>query len=338
VLKPYLPEHFDQVAAFARDQPEFDYLKAIIRVHDDTRGKPLLPGKVWVWTIHHRVVAVCGLAYTNARDGWLYGMRVDDKHRGQGIATRFTRALFDIAREAECSWVGLDTMDTPHKAPVFRIARKLGMTLEAVHTTFVLKNQGQSCEGKSQVPNPKSEVRISSFDIGISPPGPSLFSRASSVCRRLRDSGEKVMMRQDAMLWRWFRLIPRVSREVSRDGYSVNDVPVHIAQDRLLPRLPRLNVEKQQDRPFERSLVANLFSPVKDCPRVLPDLLALARNKGNHVVIVLPSANQKRFLAAVRALIPGLRLKRDYWLDSWRIYGKYLSTISRTLRTSSGTS
>jgi GNAT superfamily N-acetyltransferase len=309
MLEPYLPEHFDAVAAFARSQPEFDYLKTVIRVHDDTKGKSLLPGKVWVWTLRRRVVAVCGLAYTTCRDAWLYGMRVDDRCRGKGVATAFTRALFGVARKAGCNWLGLDTMNAPHKAPVFRVTEKLGMSLEAIHSTFVLKQRtGQL--------GTRGHCRL-----GCVP--------QTGIYRYLRASGEKVTMRQDAMLWRWFRLRPELSRSINQSGCLANGVPVHIAMDKFLRCLPASGAD---DRPFKNSLAVNLFCPASDYPRVLPALLTRGHCrfgcvplcKASHVVFVFPTAGQQKFLFAVRRVLPGLRRKRDYWLDSWRIYGKRL--------------
>jgi RimJ/RimL family protein N-acetyltransferase len=142
LLERYRPEHFAAVRSFAQHQPEFDYLLGIIKAH--TREQ--VPGGVWVWReperpggrtgpTSGRIVAICGMAYLNRRDAWLYGMRVDPGFKGQGLATRLTRALFGIARRSGRTWIGLDTLNSPRKAPVFRIAEKLGMKLEGIYAT-----------------------------------------------------------------------------------------------------------------------------------------------------------------------------------------------------------
>ena len=134
----YRPADFPAVAAFARRQPEFEYLKAIIRMHEEARVR----GARAVWRESNRVIAFCAVAFPNPRDAWLYGMRVDDRFKGQGIATRLTRALFGLARQAGRTWVALDTKDVASKAPVFRICDRLGMTHLATHATTMLWNSG----------------------------------------------------------------------------------------------------------------------------------------------------------------------------------------------------
>jgi RimJ/RimL family protein N-acetyltransferase len=144
VLERYRPGCFAEVKSFARHQPEFDYLLGIIKAH--TREH--VPGGVWVWREEPGpgargqgpVVGVCGMADLNRRDAWLYGMRVDPKFKGLGIATRLTRALFEIAAASGRTWIGLDTLNSPRKAPVFRIARKLGMKLEGIYATAGFKD------------------------------------------------------------------------------------------------------------------------------------------------------------------------------------------------------
>jgi GNAT superfamily N-acetyltransferase len=132
----YRPADFTAVAAFARRQPEFNYLKAIIRAHGESRVR----GTCAVWREGERVVAFCAVAFPNPRDAWLYGMRVDDRLKGQGIATRLTRALFRLARQAGRTWVALDTKDVASKAPAFRICDRLGMSHLTTHATTMLWN------------------------------------------------------------------------------------------------------------------------------------------------------------------------------------------------------
>lgn len=132
----YRPADFAAVAAFAGRQPEFDYLKAIITAHMEGHVR----GTRGVWREAGRVVAFCAIAFPSQRDAWLYGMRVDDRFKGQGIATRLTRSLFGLARQAGRTWVALDTKDVASKAPVFRICDRLGMTHLATDATTMLWN------------------------------------------------------------------------------------------------------------------------------------------------------------------------------------------------------
>src|SRR5271157_1497795 len=144
MITSYRSEYFPQVAAFARRQPEFDYLQGIIRAHTEQHA----PGGTWIWRTRGgepgtknqepgtkneergTVVAICGMAYLNRDDAWLYGMRVDDRFKGAGIATRFTRELTRRAAKSGRTWIGLDTLNHPRKTPVFRIMEKLGMRHE----------------------------------------------------------------------------------------------------------------------------------------------------------------------------------------------------------------
>jgi GNAT superfamily N-acetyltransferase len=173
----YRPADFAAVAAFARRQPEFDYLQAIIRAHEEGRVR----GAYAVWREAGRVVAFCAVAFPNQRDAWLYGMRVDNRFKKQGIATRLTRALFGLARQAGRTWAGLDTKDIASKAPVFRICNRLGMTHLTTHATTMLWNI------KPGFARPRLE------------PAPGPWPRAG---------GARLMMRQQFPLWIWQRPAP----------------------------------------------------------------------------------------------------------------------------------
>jgi len=170
----YRPADFPAVAAFARRQPEFNYLQAIIRAHAEGRVR----GRCRVWREAGRIVAFCAMAYPTRRDAWLYGMRVSDRFRGQGIATRLTRALFGMARQAGRTWVALDTKNVASKAPVFRICDRLGMTHISTHATTMFWD----------------------IEPGFAPPR---LEPAPGPWPRSRDA--RVMMRQQFPLWIWQR-------------------------------------------------------------------------------------------------------------------------------------
>jgi GNAT superfamily N-acetyltransferase len=175
MLDVFRPGDFEAVAAFARTQPEFDYLKAIISAH--ARGR--VRGLCRLWREGGQVVAFCAVAFPNQHDAWLYGMRVDDRFKGQGIATRLTRGLFSLARQAGRTWIALDTKDVASKAPVFRICGRLGMKHVVTHATTMLWNLAAG----------SSRLRPSSLI-----PHPSSFSPAPPV-----------LMRQRFPLWIWVR-------------------------------------------------------------------------------------------------------------------------------------
>jgi len=170
----YRPADFAAVAEFAERQPEFSYLQAIIRAHDERRVR----GTCRVWREANRIVAFCAMAYPTRRDAWLYGMRVDRRFRGQGIATRLARALIGLARQAGMTWVALDTKDVPSKAAVFRICERLGMSHVTTHATTMFWNIGP----------------------GFARP---LLEPAPGPWPRSRDA--RVMMRQQFPLWIWQR-------------------------------------------------------------------------------------------------------------------------------------
>ena len=138
MIAPYRSEFFPQIAAFANRQLEFDYLQGIIRAHTEQHA----PGGIWVWMDRDpgTIAAICGMAYLNRDDAWLYGMRVDERFKGAGIATRFTRELIRRAAKSGRTWIGLDTLNHPRKAPVFRIMEKLSMRHEATFATCVFWN------------------------------------------------------------------------------------------------------------------------------------------------------------------------------------------------------
>jgi GNAT superfamily N-acetyltransferase len=134
MLDKYRPQDFDAVAEFARRQPEFDYLKAVIEAHAQDRVR----GACRVWREQGRIVAFCVVAFPNRRNARLYGMRVDDRYKGRGIATKLTRELFVLARKQGRTWIALDAKDVASKAPVFLIGERLGMKHVTTDATTML--------------------------------------------------------------------------------------------------------------------------------------------------------------------------------------------------------
>jgi len=210
MLLEYLPEHFPEIKSFARRQPEFGYLLGIIKAHTRER----VPGGVWVWRKEPGprvrgqgpVVAVCGMAYLNRCDAWLYGMRVDPAFKGQGVATNLTKALFRIARRSRRTWIGLDTLDRPRKAPVFRITEKLGMRLEGVYATAGFRDL------------PLSAYRI--------PPAADRLSPAADWT-----GGQRVMFLEQYPRWLWSRI------GLARGHLLPDGTPVQIVRRRYGGRL-----------------------------------------------------------------------------------------------------
>lgn len=215
MLERYHPEHFAAVKSFARHQPEFDYLLGIIKAH--TREH--VPGGVWVWREQKcqtgrtrpttgSVVAICGMAWLNRRDAWLYGMRVDPKFKGQGLATRLTRVLFGIARNSGRTWVGLDTLNRPHKAPVFRITEKLGMKLEGIYATAGFRDLPRR-PGRRPATGDKRQVTRSSDWTG----------------------GQPVMFHEQYPRWLWSRI------GLARGSLLPDGTPVQVVRRRYGGRL-----------------------------------------------------------------------------------------------------
>jgi GNAT superfamily N-acetyltransferase len=279
VLERYLPRHLPEVRAFAQHQPEFDYLLGIIKAH--TREH--VPGGVWVWrepkcqtgrtcrTSHTsgRIVAICGMAYLNRRDAWLYGMRVDPEFKGQGRATQLTRALFGIARKSGRTWIGLDTMNSPRKAPVFRITEKLGMKLEGIYATAGFRDLPRR--------NPRDNPCFPRRKAGQ--------SRVSSLSDWT--GGQRVMFHEQYPRWLWSRI------GLARGHLLPDGTPVQIVRRRYGGRL-RTNV--------------NLLAKPADLTSALAELLKFAAGRGKGLVINYPAGWTRRMRAAAcRLKVPKTR-------------------------------
>jgi GNAT superfamily N-acetyltransferase len=276
----YRPGYFPQVKAFAASQPEFDYLRAIIRAHTEDRS----PGGIWIWKERSKVAAICGMAYPNADDAWLYGMRVDDRFKGKGIATRLTRELFRVAAASGRTWVGLDTLNHPRKAPIFRITEKLGMKLEGIH--------GTACFGdlprRFKLPRPV---------------------RMEFIFAYWQTQGIEVMLHQCYPRWIWSRLMLERARRVDREGFFLDDVPAHI-------------VRAPPDQEGIRRTVINAFDRPADFRSFLSAALGFAVGPKRSLVIHHPAKWTSGLETAARRLVPGLRRRKNCDFTAWRIYGK----------------
>ncbi len=285
--------------AFAQHQPEFDYLLGIIKAHT----KEHVPGGVWVWREQEsptgrtcrtgptsgRILAICGMAFLNRRDAWLYGMRVDPGFKGQGVATHLTRALFCIARKSGRTWIGLDTMNSPRKAPVFRITEKLGMKLEGIYATAGFRDLSR---------DPKSVLSDMS--------DPSDWGEEQPRVASLSDwtGGQRVMFHEQYPLWLWSRI------GLARGSLLPGGTPVQIVRRRYGGRL-RTSV--------------NLLAEPADLTSTLAELLRFAVGRGKGLVINYPAGWTSRMRAAARRLkVP----TEKRFFVAWRIYGKDLKVVS----------
>ena len=123
------------------------------------------------------------MACLNRRDAWLYGMRVDPGFKGQGVATRLTRALFRVAVASGRTWIGLDTLNHPRKAPVFRIAEKLGMKLEGIYATAGFRDLPRRPNGRQATSNERQVTGLSDWT-----------------------GGQRVMFHEQYPRWLWSRI------------------------------------------------------------------------------------------------------------------------------------
>jgi len=291
VLEVYRPEHFDQVKAFARRQSNFGYVKEIIKAHSE-QG---YPGGCWVWRVRGPVVAFCGMLYLNPDDAWLYGMRVDDRFKGKGVATRFTRGLFRIARAAGRTWAGLNTLDHRKPAPVFRIAEKLDMKLESIHAT----------DPFWRLPRRFNPPRL---------------RRMKGIFDHYVALGQKTIFHERPG-WLWSRLIPARKRWVNQSGFRLQGLPDQ--QTGLPIHVVRHPIERNGKNWF-RLVSVNLFDRSADSRQLLESLLGYAGGKHRGLVINYPAEWKHELRRAARELVPTLKRGRNCWFTTWRIYGKEL--------------
>ncbi|MFO7675769.1 MAG: GNAT family N-acetyltransferase [bacterium] len=283
-LERYRPELFPEVEAFAKRLKWFGYVRGIIRWHLDEGA----PGSLWVWRRRRRLVAFCGVQHLNRRDAWLYGMRVAADVQGRGIARRFTAALVDVCREAGLSWVGINTYLYRRPSPVYRIAGRLGMRLEATDATDSFWDLPAIAGG----PRPR---------------------RLPGGYRHWRESGRRVIFHEHPG-WLWSRIGPHTRVRVEAGGCRVAGVPAHIVRHGY--------IAGPENR--YRSTTVNLFDRPADFREVLPSLIAAGRGGRASLTLNYPFAWASELRRAARELVPGLRPGRNCWKSAWRVYGKDL--------------
>jgi GNAT superfamily N-acetyltransferase len=282
MLEKYRPEHYREVARFARKLDNFFYVRMIIRAHT----KQGFPGECHVWREGGRIVAFSAVAYLNPDDAWLWGMRVDPGFQNKGVASKFTRAQFRIVREAGRTWGGLNTRDHRKPAPTFRVMEKLGMRIEDIYANDVFWLRPK------RVARPRMK------------PYRDIFTHFVEL-------GRQTIFHQKPG---WFnsRLIPPRRAWVNRNGFRLDDVPVHVVRGRYVEKGRRYAI-----------VVVNLFDRPPDFGAFVPRLLALVPKRGR-MVVAYPVEWARQFRAAARAAVPKLRQNHGCWFSAWRIYGKRL--------------
>lgn len=250
------------------------------------------------------------MAYLNRRDAWLYGMRVDPGCKGQGIATRLTEALFEIARRSGRTWIGLDTLNHPRKAPVFRITEKLGMKLEGIYATASFRDLPEP-RGGPVVTWPSGQVKHKAPKTvpGISP---AACRRPLATDRRTPTTGQwsggqPVMFHEQYPRWLWSRI------GLARGVVLPDGTPAQVVRRRYGPPAGRAGGRLRTS--------VNLLAEPADLTATLAGLLKFAAGRGRSLVINYPAGWTARIRAAARRLkVP--TAKRFF--VAWRIYGRRL--------------
>jgi GNAT superfamily N-acetyltransferase len=198
MLENYRPEHFREVARFARKCDNFFYVKLIIKVH----GSGRLPGECHVWREDGRIVAFSAVAFLNPDDAWLWGMRVDREFRNRGVAAKLTRAQLRVVRSGRRTWAGLNTLDHRKPAATFRVMDKLGFRVEDLYADDVYWRRPK------RVARPRLK------------PYRDIFGHFVSL-------GRRTYFHQHPG---WFasRLLPARRRELNRLGFTLDDVPLMV--------------------------------------------------------------------------------------------------------------
>jgi GNAT superfamily N-acetyltransferase len=197
MLEKYRPEHFREVARFARKCTNFFYVRLIIKAHTKDR----FPGECHVWRDGGRIVAFSAVAYLNPDDAWLWGMRVDPDYRNKGVAARMTEAQLGAVKSTGRTWAGLNTLDHRKPAPTFRVMEKLGFRIEDIYADDVYWRR----------PRRGTRPRLKPYR--------NIFGHFVSL-------GRRTYFHQRPG---WFnsRLIPPHRAEVNRNGFSLDGTPVH---------------------------------------------------------------------------------------------------------------
>ena len=280
-LERYRPELLPDVRRFCRHLPNWGYVRRIIEWHE----KSGYPGSCWVWRVRGRVAAFQAVAFLNPDDAWLWGMRVDPAFAGKGVATRFTRALFPVVRAAGRNWVGLNTLDHRTPRPTFRVAEKLGMSLDDTDAVDVFWN----LPGRYRAPR---------------------LEKLRDIRGRFARAGRKTIFHQDPG-WLWSRLLPARRRWLNPNGFALQGTPLHLVRQGL-------GRYSSWDLP---SITVNLAERPDDLTRFVRPLLGLAR--GKHVLALAYRADWRReFHAALREVEPGLKRHRNCFWSCWRVYGR----------------
>jgi GNAT superfamily N-acetyltransferase len=240
VLERYLPEHYKDVARFARELHNFWYVRHIIQWHSER----LLPGDCFVWREDGRIAAFQAVAWLNPDDAFLWGMRVAPEFQNRGIASRFTRAVFPIIRKAGRTWAGLNTLDRAKPAPTFRVMEKLGFRVEGTFATDIYWRK------------PRGEKR------------PRLH-RFPGILDHWRKLGVPVYFHQKPG-WLYSRLLPGRRAALDRNGFSLDGVPLHVR---------RFWEKSRVGRRFQAATV-NFYDEPPDFARFARRLLAAIPPKG----------------------------------------------------------
>jgi len=257
-------------------------VKMIIAAH--TRQG--FPGSCRVWREDGRIAAFAAVALLNRDDAWLWGMRVDPAFQNRGIATRFTKAQFEVVRKAGRTWAGLNTLERKGRAPTFRVMAKLGFRLEDTYATDVYWRR------------PKSTARPRAV-------------RHPDVFALCQESGMKTVFFQHNG-WFYARLRPERRAWVNAAGVVLDGTPLLLVRER----------RQECGRP-RTEVTVNLFARPDDFANFAPRLLALVPRRG-HMVVNYPVAWADKFRRAARRAVPGLRQNRGCWFSAWRVYGKLL--------------
>lgn len=290
MLELYLPEMYREVRRFARHQPNFGYVRQIIKWHTE-QG---YPGACYVWKEENRVAAFQAVAYLNPDDAWLWGMRVDPDFQNRGVATRFTRALFPVIRRAGRTWAGLNTLDNRKPKSTFRVAEKLGMKLEDVDATDAFWN----LPARLRAPRP---------------------SRFPGIYKHFRSLGRNTVFHQDPG-WLWSRLLPARQRRVNRFGRVLHGTPLHIYRQ----------ARSRYSTWDASVTTVNIFDLPEDLERMARSLLGYAGGHKRSVVVAYPESWRRQFREAFKAVVPGLKRGKNCWFSCWRIYAKHFGTRGQT--------
>jgi len=209
MIEQYRPEHYREVAAFARKLDNFFYVKLIIRAHTTQR----MPGACFVWREDGRVAAFAAAALLNEADAWLWGMRVDPAFQNRGVASRFTLAQLRFVRDSGRRWAGLNTRERRGKAPTFRVMEKLGFRLEETCGTDIFWRR------------PKSVAR------------PRLARHPDAYRVARREGAKTAFISRNG--WFYTRLLPARREWFNASGFVLDGVPLrltrHIQQERGRP-------------------------------------------------------------------------------------------------------